>query len=349
MATLEVLIYEVKIEPHPNADRLEIATVEGYECITEKGLFKTGDLAAYIPEQSVVPADILEELGLTGRLAGSKKNRVKAIRLRGVFSQGILYPVDGKKLNLGKPKVGDSVAGALGITKYEVPIPISMRGAVKRVDSLVKYDIQNLKKYTKIFKEGEPVILTEKLHGTLCRITYRHGRVYVSSKGLGNRNLAFTEEGNNVYQRGVRRYADTLKKVNERITTGWKTADTLEYTIFAEVYGKGIQDLDYGSESLDMRVFDINVNDVFLTEGQVAVLLENLDLKYVPVVYRGPFSQEKIEKHTVGKTLMDGDHMREGVVIRPQEERRHKRFGRVILKSISADYLTRKGNTTEFD
>ena len=41
-------------------------------------------------------------------------------------------------------------------------------------------------------------------------------------------------------------------------------------------------------------------------------------------------------------------HIREGVVIRPRTERHDDRTGRVILKSVSGDYLTRKGDTTEF-
>ncbi|MYG14266.1 MAG: RNA ligase (ATP), partial [Gammaproteobacteria bacterium] len=38
-------------------------------------------------------------------------------------------------------------------------------------------------------------------------------------------------------------------------------------------------------------------------------------------------------------------HMREGVVVRPVAERESPGLGRVILKSVSGDYLTRKGGT----
>lgn len=37
--------------------------------------------------------------------------------------------------------------------------------------------------------------------------------------------------------------------------------------------------------------------------------------------------------------------MREGIVIRPVLERRHDALGRVQLKSVSDDYLLRKGGT----
>jgi len=38
-------------------------------------------------------------------------------------------------------------------------------------------------------------------------------------------------------------------------------------------------------------------------------------------------------------------HMREGVVVRPLHERNDPDVGRVILKSISPDYLLRNGGT----
>ncbi len=42
---------------------------------------------------------------------------------------------------------------------------------------------------------------------------------------------------------------------------------------------------------------------------------------------------------------MDANHIREGIVMVPAVERRDARIGRVCLKSVSADYLTRKGGT----
>ena len=217
MAEFEALVYRMAVEPHPNADRLEIARVGGYTCIALKGEFRTGDLAAHIPEQSVVPDDVIVELGLEGRLAGSKHDRVKAMRLRGVFSQGLLYPLTGRRL-AGKAGIrdGSDVTEALGITKYEPPIPPSFRGMVEKLPGQVRYDIENIKKHMGLFRDGEPVILTEKLHGTLCRITCREETVRVSSKGIGNGGLAFTQEGTTVYhprvQKVQRRHREDRQK-----------------------------------------------------------------------------------------------------------------------------------------
>ena len=50
MFEFEAPCVKVTIEPHPDADKLEVATVKGYNCVVGKDQLKTGDLAVYIPE-----------------------------------------------------------------------------------------------------------------------------------------------------------------------------------------------------------------------------------------------------------------------------------------------------------
>jgi len=91
MSSFQVTVEKLVILPHPNADALELAQVSGYRAVVAKGRYVTGDLACYIPEQAVLPPDLIAELGLEGKLAGPAKNRVKAVRLRGELSQGIVF------------------------------------------------------------------------------------------------------------------------------------------------------------------------------------------------------------------------------------------------------------------
>ncbi|MFD0850638.1 RNA ligase (ATP), partial [Actinomadura adrarensis] len=101
MSTLRVTAERLTIHPHGNADALELAQVGLYRAVVGKGQFQSGDWALYIPEGSVLPDELIAELGLDGKLAGSKKNRVKAVRLRGELSQGIVClprAVDGTDL-----------------------------------------------------------------------------------------------------------------------------------------------------------------------------------------------------------------------------------------------------------
>lgn len=86
MSFFKTEVVRLEIEPHPNADRLELARIGDYQAIVPRGQFVTGDIAAYVQEGSLVPLALLSEMGLEGRLAGPDANRVKAIRLRGVLS-----------------------------------------------------------------------------------------------------------------------------------------------------------------------------------------------------------------------------------------------------------------------
>lgn len=360
MATFSVDVFPVVIQPHENADSLEIALIAGYKSIVLKGRYKTGDLVAYIPEGSVVPDSIIEEMGLTGKLSGPKKNVVRAVRLRGIFSQGICYPA--------RPEwaEGQNVADVLGIIKYEPEPPGHLRGEVNSIpiELRFKYDINNLKRYPDLFQDGEMVVMTEKCHGTFTVIGLmtpdftKSGEIetLVSSKGLFGSGLIFkTEEGKN--ERNV--YVRMVHKLNpvERIQNVFGHNNVVY--ILGEIFGTGVQDLQYNQATPTFRIFDIFVgtphNGRFLNDDELEQACKDLDIPRVPVLYRGPFSNEMVATHTNGFETISGNqvHIREGVVIRPVVERKMENidlpcWGRVQLKSISESYLLRKGNVTEF-
>ena len=109
MSTFEVKIVRIdSVEHHPDADRLSIIKIGGYNCISAKledgsHRYKAGDLAVYIPEAAVLPEWLLKKMGFwkeeenKGTLSGSKGNRVKCVKLRNQISQGILYPVKSRE------------------------------------------------------------------------------------------------------------------------------------------------------------------------------------------------------------------------------------------------------------
>ena len=60
---------------------------------------------------------------------------------------------------------------------------------------------------------------------------------------------------------------------------------------------------------------------------------------------------EKVEEYTTGKKTLrtNSNQIREGIVIRPLNERYEDDLGRVMLKSVSEAYKLRKGETTEYN
>ncbi|MCX5370999.1 RNA ligase (ATP) [Streptomyces sp. NBC_00015] len=352
MSTLRVTAEVLTVHEHPNADALELAQVGLYRAVVAKGAYRTGEAALYIPEQSVLPTGLVEELGLTGRLAGSRSDRVKAVRLRGELSQGIvcrpeaLADVD---LALAAAE-GTDFAERLGIVKWVPPIPPTMSGDVEAAPDLLPWvDIENIQRYPGIFEPGEPVILTEKLHGSACLLTYvaDEERVYVSSKGFGSKSLALTEDPRNLYWRAVRAHGvpEAAARLAERL-------GARRIGVFAEVYGAGVQDLTYGADgrrdTLGYAVFDVSAEIDGVVRWLDAAELLDGELPLVPRLFEGPYDSERILEIATGRETVSGRalHLREGVVIRPAVERYSPvTGGRAIAKAVSGAYLTRKGGT----
>jgi RNA ligase (TIGR02306 family) len=369
VSTLKVTIERLTIHPHSNADALELAQVGGYRAVVPKGQYQTGDYAVYIPEQAVLPDPLIEELGLVGRLAGKAKNRVKAIRLRGEVSQGIVCRPSAMAhwwsdatscaLALTDAEEGDALdfASDLGIEKWVPEIPAHMNGQVEAAPSLIRWvDIENLQRYPDIFQFGEEVVATEKIHGTACLVTYERetDTLLVSSKGHGEKNLALVESDTNLYWRAARAYE--LKGKAAAIAERY---NLLRVGIFGEVFGAGVQDLAYGAstakdETLGYRVFDIKVGDAlgltWVNANQLHNVCAEFDLPPVPLLYSGPFDLEALKAVASGTTKIGGGNIREGVVIRPAREGYSPiTGGRAIAKLISPAYLLRKGDVTEYE
>jgi len=356
LSTFEVKVRRVVVSEHPDPEvhSLELGQVDDYHVVVGKGQFHTNDLAVYIPEQAVVPDAIIEEMGLTGRLAGSKKNRVKAIRLRGELSQGLLYVPQGREL-----REGEELGEEFGIYKHEPPIPQSMAGKVQRLgpgpgqESFAEgffrtyTDIENIKKYPDAFEDGEDVVITEKLHGSCCIVGIVSGQRIVSSKGIAKRDLILQEEEGNVYWRIVKQMG--LHEKLEGFLEEFQHIGITDVLLFGEVLG--VQDLMYGCKpgELDFRAFDVYVNyekagPQFLDHPIMVSVLIGSGIPMVPVLYKGPFSKEKLTELTSGESTLAG-HIREGVVVKSYWEKEDRKVGRKILKSISPEYLLRKGGT----
>lgn len=392
MATFECKVYKLKIEDHPNADALELAVVGDYRSIVRKDQFKTGDLGVYIPEAAILPEWLISKLGLEGKLAGRDKNRVKAVKLRGVLSQGLILPLDvypfhtdidkvgrdarGEVIGVNRPEdeissmtmfapEGTDVTEFLGIIKYEPPIPTQMAGEVFNAHGYtLNYDIENIKKYPDEFEEGDDIVITEKLHGTWCCFGY-HPEVdslIITSKGLSGKGLAFKlneANENNLYIRALRGTTDSSgANVLDRAAHnygGYQNAPP--FYILGEVFGPGVQDLTYGAESIQFRVFDVYVGTPgegsFLNADELLFFVSSLDVvQQVPILYEGPFKKEIVEMYTNGKETVSGKgaNIREGVIVTCARELTPYSSGlsRRKLKSVSEAYLLRK-NGTEYN
>lgn len=352
MSSLIVEVSEIaEILEHPNADALEIAVVKGWECIIKKGSFQKGDMVVYFPIDSLLPLELSEQLGVTKYLKGLRKDyvaeeskvwggRVSAAKLRGQVSYGLLMACDNPHWQLG-----DDLAEELGIEKWEPPLELGSDEAAPAHPLFHSYtDIENWKNFPDEFQDGEEIILTEKIHGTNSRmglIQTEDGPEWMAGSHNQRRKPPVDDEQPGLYWLPM---TDAVKSLLSDPQVQGKSV-----ILFGEIFGAGVQDLSYGhsNNQKDFRAFDLAVNGEYLDYDDFLQLCEKHGVETVPLIYRGPFSEEVIRLHTSGSTTMcDSNQIREGVVIKPTKERYSETLnGRLILKSISDDYVLRKGGT----
>jgi RNA ligase (TIGR02306 family) len=320
-----------------------------------------------------------------GTLRGNNGNRIKPLKLRGVFSEGILYPVEeqvpskairnaiyamgcDEKMDHYVMHLGDDASSILGITKWEPPIPAHMAGEVAYVsNAALKYNFDRWESVPDIFDPGELVVATEKLHGTLMCVQYLPGMnhpdmfldhtgcrsITVSSKGLGSQGLVFKDNdanSNNIYVQTLRNLLSDLNISKLMHNMSNANGRPQPVAILGEVFGKGIQDLDYNLAKPEFQVFDMRIGNEWLSPADMSHW--GRDLPRVPVLYTGPFGLNSIETVRDGMSTIGGLHVREGVVVRSLAPREHPVHGRRIAKFISPSYLLRKvrggGEATEY-
>jgi len=185
------------------------------------------------------------------------------------------------------------------------------------------------------------------------------GDVVITSKGLSKQGLAFKNVPDNEQNLYVRAYRDIFATVSDVMHIEHLVGHPNTPVFFlGEIFGRGVQDLTYGFNDIQYRLFDIfvgypreNMGGRYLTPAEISELSELFEkfpkLSHVPVLYEGPLTREVINEYTNGMDTLNGHNVREGVIIKPYSDQTLS-FGeldRVILKSVSEAYLTRKGGT----
>lgn len=236
-------VSEIRAHPDPETTSLELIFIDGFQVVVKKGHFHLGDLAYYIPPDSVVP-EKEEYAFLWGNriIEGGvpeKRRRVTVRRFRGEYSEGLLMPVPGAaphgfgltdtKGEYHRLNIGDDVSDILGIYHYNPPEPgvtlqerqpkwpRSIRGWVGLIKGWLKgerrergitldlptYDVQNFKKISKSFVTGEWVRVTEKIHGSNARFIFKKGLIGEGVMYAGSRNLWLSPKSQDVWHRAL--------------------------------------------------------------------------------------------------------------------------------------------------
>lgn len=162
------------LEPIKNADFIELAQINGWQCIVRKGEFKVGDLGVYLEIDAVPPNTPAFEFLWKPRPEPPPTLRIRTKKLKGVISQGLLLPLT--SFTEAGPALfveGQDVTEQLGVKKYEVPVK-GPRSHAKRVmygpfaADIPKTDEERIQSSPGLLDElrGLPYVITEKCDGT---------------------------------------------------------------------------------------------------------------------------------------------------------------------------------------
>lgn len=346
------------VRTHPNADRLDLATVKGmtFQFVVGRDQWKAGDSVLYFPVDSVLPASVVEQLGLTGRLSGSDKNRIKTVRLRGEISQGLVAdPVPFLGATFQEPELFMSSEGItgwtpelltahLGVTKYEPPLKYSRVGNLLPMpDGVGVYDIEGADRYPGVIDllMDQPVCITEKLEGTNLWVR----RLTDGTVQVGQRNYLIEEvpalDKANMYWDAVRECG-----VLPLLETAAARFPGQTITFRGELLGQSIQGYYKGLKENTIRFFDVQVDGHYLVfEAFIALIPPE---QRVPVLFVGTLREwlggRTIQETSNGDSVFSPGQKREGIVIRPMVERQILDEipgfrGRLLIKQRSPEYL----------
>lgn len=352
------------IEPHGNADRLEIATVYGFQCVVSKGTYRVGDSVVYIPIDSILPDAIEEVLFPTGSKITLHHHRVRQIRIRGRASQGMIVRLDQLATWVSSASPEQDISASLGIKKYEPPVRyVGKPGETRNRDTrhhplFHKYNgLENIKWFPNKFKQGDLVVIQEKLHGTNARaavLPYAPTKwwqyilkwarlVPQTQRCYGSNNVDITARGSSGGFYGEDVYGKCFEKhgIHEKLQCG--------ETVYGEIIGPGIQKgYTYGLNEHRFILFDVKLLDGrWLSPAEVAAFAAQRGFEVAPAIYSGPFNKEAAKALTLGPSLYCATEIvREGIVIKAANEYSIN-GNKQSVKWVSETYLDDDTNTDD--
>lgn len=162
--------------PEKTTKSLELVKVMGWYLVAGKGNHKIGSKRVLIEPDSVIPLWLEDKAWEGSKISRPSNGRIRAIKLRGVISPGLLMSLEDCGLDPLTP-VGTEVHDLLGIKKYVQPEQAQREARSKKQtlprrlhsDFVKMTDIENIKRYNYEFEDGETVDISIKLHGTSFR------------------------------------------------------------------------------------------------------------------------------------------------------------------------------------
>lgn len=307
------------IQPAQNSDFLDRVEFNetGWNAITKRGSNVIGETVMFIPPDSILPTELSDALNITQY---TNKGRVRVTKLRGNRSEGLIAD-----RTIVEPYLPY-------IMKWEdLPTPMQMRGdAVPSVQIPYSldtfYHMPNILNEPFTFRIGEPVWVSEKIHGTNFRFgVFQNPETQSYEEYVGSHRVVLKYNSGNLYW-----------KAYDMFFRGRIPQDVL---FFGEIYGPGVQEnFAYGLKEISVAIFAIMVKGEYINPLNIMEYCMSLDLPVVSF-HRHVFKDlEQLRAMADSPSEVTDKHGREGIVVVSDE------FPNRMAKCIGFDYLTGKSS-----
>jgi len=304
-ATIEII---GSVEAHPNADRLDLVKIMGYQCVTQKGLYTGGEKIVYIKPDALLPVELWTE-----DYRKYSPKRIKAVKLRDRWSEGIIVPFSilPNGNDLIDLEEGTDVSELIGVTHYEAPTPNDIQAKGGLPFGIPKTDEDRWESERRL-PFGELVDITLKADGQSASYFLKLADEQLSIEekfGILGRTLELHEIFTNKYTAHIARY-DIKNKLTE-----FCKKHNVSLCIRGESYGRGIQGNENNPHSkMDegwamFSVFNIDTHE-YERKGSKFYFLniaKEIGLPTVDIIERDVvLTQELIDKYSTGITKLNG-------------------------------------------
>jgi hypothetical protein len=290
------------VQPIENADQIEKIKVLDWWCVSKKGEFAVGDPCVYFEIDSLLPSShsafsflakgSREVTVSPGGGATVSGYRLKTVRLRGQISQGLALPAASFALN---GAVGDNVSELLGIHKWDPPISKRMAAiAIGPFPSFIpKPDEERVQNLGDSLTAVPSRSIAQK-NASVCA-----AETWICSVGIFTGTLRTSSISNPNFPSDLPCRAKL--SVNRSRVTHFSARGTTLY-IFS------VYDIPHGR---------------YLDPAETHQFVADRGLNTVPLVQVAPLpkSVAEIVSMADGKSLLNPNVLREGLVFRPQRLR----------------------------
>lgn len=312
------------IKPIPDADRIEIALVLGWQCVVEKGKFKVGDKAVYFEIDSFLPEkeefEFLRKSSFKDSDILGKGFKLKTQKFRGCISQGLLMPLD--ELGITNDlQVGTDLTEQLGIVKWEVAERATTGGTIIGTlpDFIPKTDETRI--------QSEPELIDDfgdKLFYISTKMDGSSHSVGLDSEGVFHvcgHNFEYKDDDKSSFYRFVKKNEIEEKLRKYLPMMGFLGKEVKTIAIQGEFCGEGIQKNRLKLKQPKWYVFTVNVNDERVDLLKMICVCSMLGLDFVPIEEYGTDLKAKYPDVDSLLARAAGNYPnagpKEGIVIRP--------------------------------